>query len=249
MIRVILSGCGGRMGKEVARLCAEKEEFQVVAGVDVTNPACAFPVFTDWAEALPEADVIIDFSFHTAVTALLSYAEKKKMPAVIATTGFTEEEKALIAAASQKIPVFRSANMSIGINLLAELARKAARFLPDFDVEIVEKHHNQKVDAPSGTALMLADEIASVLPEPSEYIYERHSHMQKRSPNEIGLHSIRGGSIVGEHDVIFAGQGETITLSHQAANREILANGAICAARFLAEKPAGMYSMKDLLGE
>ncbi len=251
MIRILLSGCGGRMGKVVAGLCKENECFEVVCGVDPAMPECEFPVYPSFSEVKETPDVIIDFSFHTAVTALLSYAVEKKVPAVIATTAFTPEENAAILKAAETIPVFKSANMSIGVNLLCELAKKAAKFLPDFDIEIVERHHNQKVDAPSGTALMIADEISSVMPEKMEYVYNRHDVTRKRAKNEIGIHAIRGGTIVGDHEVIFAGHQEVVTLSHSSYSREILANGALCAARFLAEKGPGpgFYTMKDMLSE
>ncbi len=249
MIQVLLSGCGGRMGREVAKICEVSDCFEIAAGVDPVLPECAFPVYSTFNEVKEKIDVIIDFSFHTAITGLLAYAKKEKIPAVIATTAFTPEELAEIENASKEIPVFKSANMSIGVNLICELAQKAAKFLPDFDIEIVEKHHNQKVDAPSGTALMIADEIASVLPEKVEYVYDRHSVTQKRSKNEIGIHAIRGGTIVGEHEVIFAGHQEVVTITHTSYSREILANGAVCAAQYLVGKPAGMYNMKSMLNE
>ena len=249
MIRILLSGCGGRMGREVAKLCAASDCFKVVCGVDPAMPDCAFPVYPDFSSVKEESDVIIDFSFHTAVVSLLEYATAKKIPSVIATTAFTPDETELIRKAAESIPVFRSANMSIGVNLICELAKKAAKFLPDFDIEIVERHHNQKVDAPSGTALMIADEISSVLPDKMEYVYDRHGVTKKRAKNEIGIHAIRGGTIVGDHEVIFAGPQEVVTISHSSYSREILANGAICAARFLADKKPGYYTMKDMLDE
>lgn len=246
MIRVLLTGCGGRMGKVVAQLCASREDFEVCAGVDVALPVCDFPVYENCCQVKEKPDVIIDFSFHTAISDILSYAVANLIPAVIATTGFTKEELALIEEAQKKIPVFRSANMSLGVNLICQLAKKAARFLPDFDIEIIEKHHNQKVDSPSGTALMLADEIASVMPEEMKYLHGRSGICGKRQKNEIGIHAVRGGTIVGEHEVLFAGPNECVTISHSAGSREILANGAICAAQFLIEKNPGLYSMKDI---
>jgi len=192
--------------------------------------------------------VIIDFSHPSCIIPLLNYAKKTKTPAVICTTGLADEQLAAVNAAAQEIPVFFSANMSLGVNLMAELCKKAAALLgADFDVEIIEKHHNQKIDAPSGTALMLADAVASALPHPSLYEYDRHSRRQKRDKNEIGIHAVRGGTIVGEHEVIFAGRDEVLTISHSAASKEIFAVGAVNAAVFLAEQPAGMYNMGSLV--
>lgn len=246
MEQVLLSGCAGRMGRVVAEICAANDDLNVIAGVDPTLPHLSFPVYDSFEKVKETPTVIIDFSFHTAIHDLLAYALAHNIPAVIATTGFTEEELTLIRKASEKIPVFRSANMSLGVNLLCQMAKKAAQLLPDFDIEIIEKHHNQKVDSPSGTALMIADEIASALPQESTYVFGRHGIVGKRKKNEIGIHAVRGGTIVGEHDVIFAGHMETLTLSHSAASREILANGAVCAARFLTSKEPGLYSMNDL---
>ncbi len=246
MINVLLTGCGGRMGKVVAELCSKRENFKICAGVDPAMPSCDFPVYSDCSEVKEKPDVIIDFSFHAAIDSILDFAIKNRIPVVIATTGFTDEEKVLLDKAGDDIPVFRSANMSIGVNLLCQLAKNAARFLPDFDIEIIEKHHNQKVDSPSGTALMIADEISSVLPGKMQYVHGREGICGKRTKNEIGIHAIRGGTIVGEHDVVFAGHMETVTISHSAGSREILANGAICAAEFLIKQPAGHYSMKDI---
>jgi len=246
MIRVLLSGCGGRMGKVVSALINEQEGICVSAGVDPAMPSFDYPVYDSFSKVKEESDVIIDFSFHTSIRDLLCFAVERKTPAVIATTGFDEEELQLIAEASKKIPLFRSANMSLGVNLICLLAKKAAMLLPDFDIEIVEKHHNQKVDAPSGTALMIADEISSALPEEMKYLHGRSGICGKRTKNEIGIHAVRGGTIVGEHEVIFAGYNETVTISHSAASREILANGAVCAAKFVLEKAPGLYSMKDV---
>ncbi|MBR5295249.1 MAG: 4-hydroxy-tetrahydrodipicolinate reductase, partial [Clostridia bacterium] len=239
MIKVLLTGCGGRMGKVVASQCNENPDFEVVAGVDPTLPKCDFPVYSSCDCVKEEADVIIDFSFHAAITDVLTYAVNKNIPAVIATTGFSAEELAFIEKAEKSVPVFRSANMSLGINLICQLAKKAAKLLPDFDIEIIEKHHNQKVDSPSGTALMIADEIKSALPGDMEYVFGRQGICGKRTKNEIGIHAVRGGTIVGEHDVIFAGSNEVVTISHSAQSREILANGAICAAQFVIGKCAG----------
>ncbi len=246
MIRVLLTGCGGKMGKVVAEVCNQFEDMAVCAGVDPTLPKCSFPVYANCSEVVEKVDVIIDFSFHAAIADILSFAVKNKIPAVIATTGFSSEELALIEESKKEIPIFRSANMSLGVNILCQLAKKAAKFLPDFDIEIIEKHHNQKVDSPSGTALMIADEITSVLPNQMNYVFGREGICGKRTKSEIGIHAVRGGTIVGEHEVLFAGAHETVTISHSAGSREILANGAVCAARFLVEQKPGGYSMKDI---
>jgi len=193
--------------------------------------------------------VIVDFSHHTALPALLDYAIATKTPLVVATTGHTEEELAQMKQAAECVAIFHSGNMSIGINLLTELCRITARTLGlDFDIEVVEKHHNQKLDAPSGTALMIANALAEER-EQTKFVYDRHSVRQKRAPEEIGLHSIRGGTIVGEHEIIFAGNQETITLTHTASSREIFASGALSAAAFLCGKDAGLYAMSDVIAE
>ncbi|MBQ3865940.1 MAG: 4-hydroxy-tetrahydrodipicolinate reductase [Clostridia bacterium] len=248
MIRILLSGCGGRMGRAVSAYCANSEEFTVAAGVDPAAPECPYPVYASFDRVNTPCDVIVDFSFHAAVSELLDYAVKQNCPAVIATTGFTEDELEKIGAASEKIPVFRSANMSIGVNLLCRLCKEAAMLLPDFDIEIIEKHHNQKVDSPSGTALMIADQMRSVLPEEMHYTFGRHGIVGKRDPKEIGIHAIRGGTVVGEHEVLFAGFQETLTITHTMLSREVLASGAVCAARFLVDqKTPGLYGMDDML--
>ena len=239
------------MGQAVVRAAEGSDSLRILAGVDVnadsTLPACSFPIYQNIAEFPQEADVIIDFSHHSALPSLLSYAIKTNTPVVICTTGHTEEEKALMDAASEKVAVFSSGNMSIGINLLMELCKTAAATLGmNFDVEIIEKHHNQKLDAPSGTALMIADAIKSQR-EDTEYVYDRHEVRRKRAPSEIGIHSVRGGTIVGEHEVIFAGNNETVTLSHTASSREIFANGALKAAEYLVGKAPGRYDMSDMI--
>lgn len=251
MTNIILSGCGGRMGQAIIRATQESDAIRIVAGVDINAaavaPACAFPVYSSIDEFPDKADVIIDFSHHTAIHTLASYAEKTETPIVVCTTGHTDEERAEMEVLSQKVAVFFSGNMSIGINLLMELCRTASETLGlAFDVEIVEKHHNQKLDAPSGTALMIADAIADTR-EQSDYVYDRHSVRKKRDPSEIGIHSIRGGTIVGEHEVIFAGNQEMITISHSAMSREIFASGALRAATYLCGKPSGLYNMSDMI--
>lgn len=244
---ILLCGSGGRMGAAVAAALTPGD--RIAAGVDV-NPAATsrFPVFATPAEFCGHADVIIDFSHHSALAGLLEYARQSGTPAVICTTGHTEEELAAMKAASAEIPVFFSRNMSLGINLLLSLCRKAARTLgAEFDVEIIEKHHNQKLDAPSGTALMLADAIAGADDDPHPLVFDRSGRREKRPRGEIGIHAVRGGSIVGEHEVLFAGKDEIITLTHSATSREIFASGALRAAHFLVGKPAGMYSMDDVV--
>ena len=248
MIKVILSGCGGRMGKAVA--AAVGNEVRIVAGVDVNAAsidASDFPIYESITEFSDKADVIVDFSHHSALPSLLDYAKATKTPVVVATTGHTDEELALMREAASEVAIFHSGNFSIGINLIINLAKQAARTLgADFDIEIIEKHHNKKLDAPSGTALMIANAVADEREE-SEYIYDRHSVRKARDPKEIGIHSVRGGSIVGEHEVIFAGANEVVSISHSAASREIFANGALRAAIYLAGKSAGLYSMTDLI--
>ena len=251
MTNIILSGCGGRMGQAIIRATQESDTVRIVAGVDINAaavaPACTFPVYSTIDEFPDKADVIIDFSHHTALHTLAAYAEKTGTPIVVCTTGHTDEERAEMEALAKKVAVFFSGNMSIGINLLMELCRTASETLGiAFDVEIIEKHHNQKLDAPSGTALMIADAIADTR-EQSDYVYDRHSVRKKREPSEIGIHSVRGGTIVGEHEVIFAGNQEMITISHSAMSREIFASGALRAATYLCGKPAGLYNMSDMI--
>ncbi len=250
MKQILISGCQGFMGRVVEKCIGERTDCTVCGGVDIL-PADdrAFPVYTDWNKIEKIPDVIIDFSSPKALTSLLGYAVAHNVPVVLATTGYTEEQKEEIRLASQKIPVFFSFNMSMGINLLASLAKKAAAFLgDDFDVEIVEMHHNRKVDAPSGTAIMLADAINEEKGGNEIFVYDRHAVRKKRDKREIGIHSVRGGTIVGEHEVIFAGRDEVITLSHSAASREVFAVGAVKAAIFLSSGQApGMYDMSALL--
>ncbi len=237
------------MGCVLTRCIAEKENMETVAGLDIAdNFDGAYPVYADPAAVEKQADVIIDFSNPAALSKTIALAKAQNIPAVIATTGLSAEQMAEVEALAKEVPVFFSGNMSLGINLLTELVKKAAAVLGnDFDIEIVEKHHNQKVDAPSGTALMLANAAKEGLDFEPEYIYERHSVRQKRDKKEIGISAVRAGTIVGEHDVIFGGRDEVITLSHLALSKEIFATGAINAAAFLIGKPAGMYSMKDML--
>lgn len=247
-MKIILSGCNGKMGQVIARTVAERDGCEIVAGLDrVADSTGAFPVFATADIDIP-ADILIDFSHPAMLQTVLTLAEGRHLPVIIATTGLSDEQLAAVRALSEKVPVFFSANMSIGVNLLSALVEKAARVLGnDFDIEIVEKHHNQKVDAPSGTALMLADAAKAGLSFEPHYVYDRHSVRQKREKTEIGISSVRAGTIVGEHEVIFGGRDEVITLSHLAMSKEIFAVGALNAAAFLVGRPAGLYSMKDMI--
>lgn len=248
MTRIILSGANGKMGKTIQSVVAGRENCEIVAGVDLNTQSDNFPIYDSIDKVQEQADVVIDFTNPMLIDGLLDYSKKTSTPLVIGTTGFNDNQKKQIEKASEESAVFFTYNMSLGINLLANLAKKAADILgKDFDIEIVEKHHNQKIDAPSGTALMLADAICEEFDEPLKYEYDRHSKREKRSKNEIGMHSVRGGTIVGEHEIIFAGRDEIITLSHSARSKEIFAVGAVNAAEFMKDKSCGMYSMKDLI--
>ena len=250
MLRIILSGCNGKMGRVITDIINKRDDAVIVAGVDLNiSQNGPYPVFNSFNDITVEADVIIDFSNPAILSGLLTYAKAKKLPAVIATTGFSDEQIECINASATEIPLFFSFNMSLGINLLAELCRKAAALLDGFDIEIIEKHHNQKIDAPSGTAILLANEINDELSGKMNYEYDRHSKREKRNSNEIGIHAVRGGTIVGEHEVIFAGRDEIITLSHSARSKEVFAVGAVNAAFFLKDKTPGMYSMKELVAD
>lgn len=248
MIKVILVGACGKMGRFIASTAENDPDVEIVAGVDQVKADLGFPVFQDFSEVSGTADVLIDFSNPVLLEPMLAFAEKSSLPVVIATTGYSEEQIKRIHEAAQKIPVFFTFNMSVGVNLLCALAKKAAEVLGnDFDVEIIEKHHNQKVDAPSGTAIMLANAVNTVFDDRMHYEYDRHSKRQKRTGNEIGIHSVRGGTIVGEHDVIFAGHDEVITVSHSAQSREVFAVGAMRAAKYLYAKKPGLYDMNDIM--
>ena len=248
MIRVLLSGCCGKMGNAVALRTNECDDVSIVAGVDAKPAPCGFPVYRRFSDVDEKPDVIIDFSNVSVLGDLLDYAIKNKIPALIATTGYNDEQIALIKNAAKSIPVFFTANMSLGVNVLCSLAKRAASVLgSDFDIEIVEKHHNRKLDAPSGTALMLANAVNSVFEGTYGYEYDRHSKRRMRPKNEIGIHSVRGGTIVGEHEVIFAGHEEVITLSHSAQSKGVFASGAIAAARFLVNAGPGLYDMNNII--
>lgn len=251
MVRIIIYGAGGRMGKVVETIINDDDNCTVVAGVDANPIERSYPTFTNINDCDIEADVIVDFSTAAAIPALLDYAEAKKIPVVLCTTGLSDEMLARVKEVSEKTAVVKSANMSVGVNLLFDLVKKAAEALFDsnFDIEIIEKHHNQKLDAPSGTAIAIADEINSALDNKMEYVYDRTQVRKKRERNEIGISALRGGSIVGEHDVVFAGKDEIVTISHMALSRDIFAVGAVKAAKFLADKETGLYNMKDVIAE
>lgn len=251
MINIALFGCNGKMGQVIAGIVNGDADAKIAFGFDINTEAKnSFPVYDKIENIKEKADVVIDFSHPAMLDTIIRYCESNSVPAVIATTGLSDDQLAKIDVLSQKVAVFRSANMSLGINLLINLVKKAAAILEGkFDIEIIEKHHNQKIDAPSGTALMIADAISDTLTEKGEYVYDRHSVRKKRSKTEIGLHAVRGGTIVGEHDVIFAGNDEIVQISHSAMSKEIFAEGAVKAAKFLVGKGAGMYNMQQLIEE
>ena len=250
MVRVIMSGCNGYMGRVVTEIIAADEEAEIVAGIDLQDKGDkTYPVFTDISQCTVEADAVIDFSSPKALDGLLTYCVEKQVPAIFCTTGYSEEQIAQIREASQKVAVMKSANMSLGINMLLKLIQDAAKLLAPvgFDMEIVEKHHNLKVDAPSGTALALADSLNEALDQKYEYKYDRSQERRRRDKYEIGISAVRGGSIVGEHEVIFAGLDEVIEFKHTAYSKSVFAKGAVQAAKFMAGKPAGFYDMSDVI--
>lgn len=238
------------MGRVVESLCKSDPQVEVVAGFDILGSTDRdFPVYTSPSQFTGEADAVIDFSSPAALDGLLAFAKATKIPLVLATTGFTPEQIAQIGAAALEVPIFRSANMSLGINVLLELVKKAASILGDsYDIEIVERHHRRKVDAPSGTALMIADAAASSCGHETQYVFERNSVRQPRAKKEIGISAVRGGTIVGEHEIIFAGHDEVMEIRHSALSREIFAQGAVEAAKFMATvKAPGLYDMSQLV--
>ena len=249
MINIILVGAHGKMGQVISRITEEDLNANIVCGIDInTEKKNSFPVYSSFDDVKEQCDVIIDFSHPSSLSSTLQYAINNKKAIVIATTGLSDEQILSIKAASQTIPVFFSANMSLGVNLIIQLAKKATALLEDnFDIEIIEKHHNLKIDAPSGTALAIADAINETSAHSNEYVYDRHSMRKKRSKREIGIHSVRGGTIVGEHDVIFAGRDEVITLSHSAGSKQVFAAGSVKAAKFIVGKNPGMYDMNDVI--
>lgn len=249
MIRILLHGCGGHMGKTVAETVAARNDCLIAAGVDpAADGDFPFPVYRTLSSVDTPFDVILDFSVSGALNGLLDFAAKADKPLVLCTTGYDDTQIEMINEASKSIPIFFSYNMSLGISLLTELAVTAANVLgDDFDIEIIEKHHHAKVDAPSGTACHLADAINKARQEKYRYVYDRHAIRAKRDPAEIGIHSVRGGTMVGEHEILFAGNDEVLTLSHTAQSKKIFANGAVNAVLFMAEKPSGLYKMADLI--
>lgn len=248
MINVLVCGIGGKMGGNIVNLLKDDTEAEVVCGVDLHAPeGCGIPVYPSFENIKEKVDVIIDFSSPAAIKSELGWAVKNNVPAVLASTGYGESDLKFIDGCAEKIAVFRTANFSLGVNLLVKLVKKAAEVLGDgFDIEIIEKHHNKKVDAPSGTALMLADSANAAFNNGKKYLNGREGIVGKRG-NEIGIHAVRGGTIVGEHDVMFAGGDEIITLSHSARSKAIFAAGAIKAAKWVSDKPAGKYDMNDVL--
>lgn len=251
MINIALFGCNGKMGQVISSMVENDDNCQILFGFDkFTEKKNPYPVYSDVNEICEKADVVIDFSHPSMLKNIISYSEKYSVPVVLATTGLSDSDLIDIDNLSKKVGVFRSANMSVGINLLISLVKKASAILEDnFDIEIIEKHHNQKIDSPSGTALMIADEISSSVKNTPSYVYDRHSVRQKRTKSEIGIHAVRGGTIAGEHDVIFAGYDEILEIKHTALSREIFAKGAIKASKFMADKKSGMYDMTDVIGE
>lgn len=248
MINILLCGACGKMGNAVRRIAEAENDVRIAAGIDCVKANAEFNIYENPYDVTEKIDCIIDFSHPSVFDTMLKYATEKKIPYIICTTGLSAEQKDAFVKASETAPIFYSANMSVGVNLLIELAKRAASVLEDnFDIEIIEKHHNQKIDAPSGTALAIADAISDTVSYNPNYVYDRHSVRQKRSKDEIGIHAVRGGSIVGEHSVIYAGCDEVIELKHSATSKEVFAVGAVRAARFMADKTVGLYNMKDVI--
>lgn len=249
MTKILLNGCGGKMGTAISNLVNNYDNIELTAGVDkFPKPSSPYPVFKSIDEVNIPCDVILDFSRPDSLEGILDYASKNNLPIVLCTTGFTDEQLDTIKKFSKNHTVFRSANMSIGINIVNNILKSISSLIYDnYDIEIIEKHHNQKVDAPSGTALLLADTIKNSIAENINYIYGRNG-VSKKKHNEIGIHSVRGGSIVGEHDILFAGEGETIEIKHTAQSRDVFAVGALKACSFICNKPSGLYDMNDVLG-
>lgn len=250
MTKIILVGCNGRMGRMITDIVTAEEDVQIAAGVDIYDEGKNdYPVFSQIDQCDVAADAIIDFSSANEIEKRVDYAVEKQIPLVECSTGLTQEQTDYLLAAGEKVAVLRSANMSVGVNLLMKLVKEAAKKLGEegFDIEIVEKHHNQKLDAPSGTALALADSINEAMDNQYEYVYDRSQVRQKREKKELGISAVRGGTIVGDHDVIFAGNDEVVTFSHRAYSRGVFAKGSVVAAKFLHGKGAGLYDMADVL--
>lgn len=251
MVKMIMHGCNGAMGQVITKLASEDNDTEIVAGIDCAdNRANPYPVFTSCDACDVDADVIVDFSVAQAVDGVLAYALKRKMPLVLCTTGLSDKQLEDVKAASSQIPVLRSANMSLGVNTVFKLAAAAAKILGEagYDIEIVEKHHNKKMDAPSGTALAIADAINEAMDHRYTYKLDRSAERAKREANEIGIQAVRGGTIVGEHEVFYCGQDEVIEIKHTAYSKAIFGKGAIQAARFLKDQKPGMYQMSDVIG-
>lgn len=249
-MNILLNGASGRMGNEVAMRVEKEENMQIVAGIGLEEDLTGkFPIYSKIEDVKEKIDVIIDFSVPKATFKVLEYAEKEKTPIVIATTGFSNDELEKIEELSKEIPIFRSANMSLDINLMAEIVKKVAKVLQDTDIEIIETHHNRKIDAPSGTAILLADAINEVLENKKEYDFNRMQKREPRNKNEIGFSSIRGGNIVGEHTVAFFGENETLEIKHTSYSRQVFVEGAIKSAKFIITKENGLYDMNDLINE
>ena len=251
MVKIFLNGCCGRMGKAIANLCYNNPDYKIVAGGDIIeNKNYDFPVYTSLSECTEDFDVIIDFSNAKAVPTILEFALSRKKPFICCTTALSDDTVSAILSASEKIAVFKSANMSLGINMMVELCKQATRILyPEFDIEIVEAHHNRKLDAPSGTAMMIASAIDQEISDNVEYVYDRHSVNKARSKNEIGISSIRGGNIVGEHSAMFISDEEILTISHSAQTRDVFAKGALTAAKFMAGKEKGYFTVSDVIAQ
>ena len=252
MTRIILSGCSGKMGEAVTACAQQNENVEIVAGVDLyTSSLRDYPIFPAFDEINGiEADAVIDFSNPAVFEPMIDYCVKNSLPAVICTTGLSDEQKEKMSEAAKSIPVFFSGNMSLGVNLMIELAKTAAKVLGDsFDIEIIEQHHNRKIDAPSGTALMIADAIKSVVGEDTEYAFDRTPRREPRRKKEIGIHAVRGGTIVGEHEVLFAGNDEIVKISHSARSKSLFATGAVNAAVYMTGKQSGLYNMSDMISE
>lgn len=249
MYQIVISGCNGKMGQVVEQICNEDNAISVIAGFDINVTGRPYPIYAVPSNFTGKADCVIDFSSPKALDGLLAYCLDRKVPLVLATTGYSDAQLAQIDAAAREIPIFRSANMSLGINVLLELVKQAAAVLGDScDIEIVEQHHNRKVDAPSGTALMIADAAREALNYDASYNYGRHDRREARPKNEIGISSVRGGTIVGVHEILFAGRDELIEIKHTAMSREIFASGAVRAAKFLASvTEPGLYNMGQLV--
>ena len=251
MVKIIMHGCNGHMGQVISDIVEKDPDAEIVAGIDIADQGKnSYPVFTDIDACQTEADAIIDFSSAKATDKLLEYSAARQIPVVLCSTGLSEEQLAKVEETSRKVAVLKSANMSLGINTLLKLDQDAARVLAaaGFDMEIVEKHHRLKVDAPSGTALALADSLNEAMDNKYHYVYDRSQKREKRDDKEIGISAVRGGTIVGEHEVIFAGQDEVIEFKHTAYSKAIFGKGAVEAAKFIAGKPAGRYDMSDVIG-